>query len=120
MKRVVREIGKRGIEFTTPGRDGRNEEKWLKLSFEIEVVEIGDGNGGVHADTRKGYEAEEVTGDATEFDMDSLSIFLDPTEHQRHAWVTEEEIRSESYDLVSEDQRKMLLLAFTCHNNGDP
>ena len=83
--RFVREVGK-GVEFVT------GQTRWVKLSFEIEVVEI-------HG--RK--------GDGT---MDDVEITLDPEEHQDHTWVTEQEIREDRYPIITAEQKEVMLEGF--------
>lgn len=83
---LVCEIGL-GVDFETPGGA-----RWKKLSFEIEVMEMGgDGN-------------------------DGLSVRLDPEEHQAFKWVTEEEVRDGELKFVTEEQRVVMLQAFVLRN----
>lgn len=89
-------VGK-GVEFSTGGVD--DVKKWLKLAFEVEVVEI------PHASTAS----------AAVLKLDEVAITLDPEEHQRFAWVTEEEVRRTgpgAYQITTEAQREMMLQAF--------
>ena len=82
------------MEFTT-GRGGIN--RWLKLSFEIEVQEL-----------------EEERGEAGE-----VPIRLDPAEHQAFAWVEEGDMHSEKYDIITPEQRALMLTAFELGRRGD-
>ncbi|KAL9626793.1 MAG: hypothetical protein Q9204_007039, partial [Flavoplaca sp. TL-2023a] len=81
--------------------DSSKEIKWMKLSFEIEVEEIGELKMGVdeHGDER------------------CLPVELDPQEHQDHAWVTEKEVRAfyeerVGRQIVSREQAGKMLEAF--------
>lgn len=83
--------------------DGRDNTKWLKLTFEIEVEEV-HGLGSQH--TKEGYE--------------QATIKLDPKEHQKYAWVTEDEfkqshVNSGPYPTISEAQSEKILEAFALH-----
>lgn len=83
--------------------DGRDNTKWLKLTFEIEVEEV-HGLGGQY--TKEGYE--------------HVTIKLDPKEHQRYAWATEDEIKqshptSGPYPTATESQGEKMLEAFALH-----
>ncbi|KAI4166579.1 MAG: hypothetical protein LQ343_007933 [Gyalolechia ehrenbergii] len=77
LTRVIRQAGE-GIEWTD-NRNGK-ERKWLKLTFEIEVVEIGSS-------------ITTVDGGNVERYFESIPVELDPEEHQEYAWATEKEIR---------------------------
>ena len=106
LTRFVREIGG-GVEFITPGN-----KKWLKLSFEIEVVELH----GVPGETSDHAEIRLLGGE-------HIPITLDPEEHQRYAWVTEDEFRkctttSGPYPPVTEEQRQTILQAFALHDSS--
>jgi len=81
----VRQVGD-GVRFEAGG------ERWLKLSFEIEVLEMRDGG--------------------------MVEVRLDPEEHQACAWVSEEDVRGERYQVVSEEQRALMLRAFELHGGG--
>lgn len=112
LTKFVTDVGK-GQEFRTSPK-----KLWLKLSFEIEVAEInnlseGDGQQAISSSS----EISTVKYDTTE----SIPIILDPTEHQKYAWVTEEElrqftVRTGPYPLVTEDQRQTILEAFVLHD----
>ncbi len=114
LARVVRQVGG-GIEWTEEkkkkkGADGSTTteiRKWLKLSFEIEVAEIGacSGHGGV-----EGYLA-------------SLPVEIDPEEHQEYAWVTEGDVRvfleeGKGREIVSREQAEKMLRAFEVRRMG--
>ena len=96
-----------GVEFSTGRFD--NVKKWLKLAFEVEVVEIpSPGNQG-HRPAESGAKSS----------VEDISITLDPEEHQRYAWVTEEDVRRTgpgAYQITTEAQREMMLQAFALHN----
>lgn len=82
---------------------GRDNTKWLKLTFEIEVEEV-HGLGGQY--TKEGYE--------------QVNIKLDPKEHQKYAWATEDEIKeshvtSGPYPTITESQSEKMLEAFALH-----
>ncbi|KAL8932443.1 MAG: hypothetical protein Q9211_006309 [Gyalolechia sp. 1 TL-2023] len=81
LTRVVRQAGQ-GIEWTE-NKNGK-ECKWLKLTFEIEVAEIGSSTIPVDEGNVEKY-------------LESIPVELDPEEHQEYAWATEKEIR-ESLD----------------------
>ncbi|KAI9695296.1 MAG: hypothetical protein M1836_006934 [Candelina mexicana] len=70
--RIVRKIGQ-GIRFQTGNpRAKRPPKSWLKLSFEVDVDEVGRaGNYNV---------------------LDSIPVVLDPKEHQSHLWVSLEDV----------------------------
>lgn len=83
--------------------DERDDTNWLKLTFEIEVEEV-HGLGGQYA--KEGYER--------------VVIKLDPKEHQKYAWATENEIKQSNptsgpYPTTSEDQSEKMLEAFELH-----
>lgn len=90
--RFVREVGK-GVEFVT----GKN--TWVKLSFEIEVIEV------------HGRKAEGA--------VDDVEIRLDPEEHQNYKWVTEQEIREDRYPIVTGEQKEVMLEGFELRKAGD-
>ena len=95
-----------GVEFSTGIND--NVKKWLKLAFEVEVTQISS-HEQQHTDSAIGLKMEDVT------------VTLDPAEHQRYAWVTEEEVRgggSGEYPITTEQQRQMMLQAFVLHKAG--
>ena len=102
--RFVRGVG-RGVEFVT-GREG--ERRWVKLSFEVEVLEMGGGGGG------GGGGAEYVHG-AEYGDKDGevdVEITLDPDEHSEYVWATEEDIRGNRYPIVTPEQKEVMLEGF--------
>lgn len=83
--------------------DGRHDSKWLKLTFEIEVEEV-HGLGGQY--TKDGYER--------------VIIRLDPKEHQKYSWATEDEIKqshpsSGPFPTITEAQSEKMLEAFALH-----
>ena len=83
--------------------DERDDTNWLKLTFEIEVEEV-HGLGGQY--TKEGYER--------------VIIKLDPKEHQKYAWATEDEIKqsyltSGPYPTITEAQSEKMLEAFALH-----
>ena len=95
-----------GVEFSTGVVD--NVKKWLKLAFEVEVVQI------------PSHGHEPING-ATALKMEDVAITLDPAEHQRYAWVTEEEVGGRgvgAYPITTEQQRQMMLQAFALHKAG--
>ncbi|KAL9012786.1 MAG: hypothetical protein Q9180_009073, partial [Flavoplaca navasiana] len=104
LTRFVRLVGGAIKWTTTEGHgsvDTLKEIKWIKLSFEIEVEEIGDLKIGVdeHGDERY------------------LPVDLDPQEHQDYAWVTEKEVRAfyeegVGRQIVSKEQAGKMLEAF--------
>lgn len=83
--RFVRQVGKE-VELG-PGKTG-----WVKLSFEIEVVEM------------HGRKAEGA--------VDDVEIRLDPEEHQDYTWVTEQEIREDRYPITTAEQKEVMLEGF--------
>lgn len=102
LTRFVRQVGD-GITFTT-----RGDRNWIKLLFEIEVAEV-------HGIS---------TPEAAERGVpEPFPITLDPKEHQKHAWVTEDELKhctvtSGSYPPTTEAQHQEILLAFALHDDG--
>lgn len=76
--------------FTTGGGD-----RWLKLSFEIEVAEVG-GDG------------DEVVG---------VEVRLDPAEHQAFSWVSEEDVKGGRYAITTGEQQALMLKAFELHRS---
>ena len=91
LMRFVREVGK-GVEFA----EGKT--RWVKLSFEIEVVEIHE---------RKAENEEE-----------GVEIRLDPEEHQDYRWVTEQEIREDRYPIITSEQKAVMLEGFGLRKAG--
>ena len=89
MTRVVRQVGDEGVEFTTEGGSKR----WLKMSLEIEVMEL------------EGIGKEEGAEERVE-------VRLDPWEHQAYVWARKEEIRAGRYDITTPEQRELMLKAF--------
>ena len=144
LTRFVREVGN-GFEFKTGPR--HRPKIWLKLTFEIEVAEIGSAI--LHNlpllgsdEIRKGDGGMESSSQARK-KLDSIPVILDPVEHKAHRWVSEQELREEgSYfvesgtqedfdidvkntgneagalKLVSSDQMALTLLAFKLHKDG--
>ncbi len=88
LTKLVRQIGE-GVEFTT-GK-GDCVKNWLKLSFEIEVMEMGGGS-------------NEAGGNA--------QIQLNPEEHQAFVWALEEDIRTGNYAITTPEQQTLMLKAF--------
>ncbi len=96
-----------GVEFST-GRSNKVK-KWLKLAFEVEVMEIPSPR----------HQSQRVAGSGAELRLEEIAIMLDPEEHQRYAWVTEEEVRGTgpgAYQITTKAQREMMLQAFALHN----
>lgn len=91
LMRFVREVGK-GMEFG-------NGKTWVKLSFEIEVVEM------------QGRKAEDGE--------DDVEVRLDPEEHQDYRWVTEQEIREDRYPITSREQKEVMLEGFRLREAGE-
>ena len=89
LTKVVRQVGDEGVEFTTE----QGQKRWLKLSFEIQVMEV-EGIG----------EEEGAEG--------NIEIRLDPEEHQAYVWAGEEDIRMGKYDITTPEQRELMLKAF--------
>ncbi|KAL8680132.1 MAG: hypothetical protein Q9186_003656 [Xanthomendoza sp. 1 TL-2023] len=112
LTRFVRLIGD-GIKWTTYPQDVKSTVtcQWFKLSFEIEVAEIG-------AFTHEQQQQEDVEGY-----LNSLPVDLDPEEHQEYAWVTEEEIRTfynegVGREIISKEQAGKMLEAFVLRREG--
>ena len=91
LMRFVREVGK-GVEFVT------GKTRWVKLSFEIEVVEM------------HGRKAEGA--------VDDVEIRLDPEEHQDYKWVTEQELREDRYPIITGEQKEVMLEGFGLREAG--
>lgn len=114
LTRVVRQVGG-GIEWTEEKKDVEGSlatRKWLKLTFEIEVAEVG------HSPSAVGNDHGVV-----EDYLRSVPVELDPEEHQDHAWVTEEEVRSfleegKGRVVVSREQAEKMLRAFEVRRMG--
>ena len=102
LTRFIRQVGD-AVTFTTPGGL-----KWLKLVFQIEVLEL-HGEWGIGA----GF-------------ADSVRITLDPEEHQKYSWATEDEIKQSTtnsgpYPTITEPQRQNMLQAFELYKaDRDP
>ena len=119
LNRFCRQVGY-GDEFVTGY--GAREKKWCKLSFEIEVAELGEGD--MRHGSCGGHEkvaAEEnmckggvdaVAGAGEPEDMSGVSVTLDPTEHQAYAWVTQEEIKEDKYAIITAKAKDSMLEAF--------
>lgn len=112
LARVVRQIGG-GIEWTEEkkGADGTTEiRNWLKLSFEIEVAEIGSSTAFSGHQDAEGY-------------LESLPVEIDPEEHQGYAWVTEGDVRmfvedGKGREVVTREQAEKMLRAFEVRRMG--
>ncbi|MCJ1238674.1 hypothetical protein MMC14_006665 [Varicellaria rhodocarpa] len=119
LTKLVRRIGN-GIKFETR----KHVDRWLKLSFEIEVAEL-KGYYPAHsvlvneADSEQEGEKQRIASEESAIHP-SISICLDPTEHQDFRWVTEEEVRNSEnrLQLVSDDQKGVILEAFRLHRIG--
>lgn len=104
---------------------GARQKRWRKLSFEIEVAEIGGGDMGcdkVNGHGRMGSnndggdsgvnDVEGVNGVGKDEAVDEVTVTLDPEEHQAYAWVTEKEIEEGKYAIVTAEQKGLMLEAF--------
>ena len=97
---------------------GVREKQWLKLSFEIEVAEIGDCDmrsrrlDGGRGKVGPGEKAGKDGANGVDGGMDEVCITLDPEEHQAYAWATEKEIREDKYAIVTAEQQSLMLEAF--------
>ena len=121
LTRLVRTIGD-GVSFQGGGTD-----RWFKLSFEIRVAEMDGCYPALNVlvnENNSGKEGKNA-GLATKESAipPSISICLDPTEHQDFRWITEEEVKgSEEHEntlqLVSDDQKSVILEAFRLHSRG--
>ena len=109
LTRVVREVGK-GLRFTTRF-------KCLKLSFEIEVSEIQQPSA-KEVSLHKSNSQKELKARSFRAEEErEVSVTLDPAEHQRYAWVVEEDIKTpersvDKLSFVAEDQQQAMLAAF--------
>lgn len=131
LTRVVRQVGK-GVEFTSAsksiGGDGAPKPRrvHLKLTFEIEVAEFETG-GLNHPFTSRQSKVDETPSESPSFSAPPadhaacapsppVTITLDPEEHQRYAWVTEESLNEPdplcTYPTISEDQQETIMQAF--------
>jgi len=116
LTRLTRQVGD-GLSLTF-----KSGKPWMKLSFEIEVQEIGGGDG---SQLRT---------------LSDIQVTLDPREHQAFRWVTEDEAKDAvcflkegeggrdrnmadiaqlegELRLTSEDQKRVILLAFARQNS---
>ena len=137
--RFVRQIGN-GEEFLIGGKHNRR--NCLKLSFEIEVVEIGNPllaklSNPLHKYEHHHEDENEAAKDIPT--LETIHIDLDPKEHQAARWATEKDLKMATcflssgelgtdkkmsdiahmegdLRLVSEDQRQLILEAFRLHN----
>ena len=119
LTRFRRQIGG-GEEFVTGY--GARLKRWFKLSFEIEVAEVDPSGsyGGafgkhnhVAAEKGKGSDGVEVVDGVGAFDnMNGVSVTLDPAEHQAYAWVSEEDIKADVYDITTAKAKDLMLEAF--------
>ena len=112
LTRVIREVGK-GVSFMT-------KYKCLKLSFEIEVAEIEAGLDRVGALKSQNTVA---MGSSNEGGKDEVLVTLDPVEHQRYAWVAEENVKSpfesaEKLLFTTKDQEQTIITAFALHRTA--
>lgn len=73
--RFVRKVAELDWEDRLPHHG--KPERWVKFIFEVEVEGNGDAN-----------------NKRTDTEPD-LKVFLDPNEHQRYIWATEDEVRNE-------------------------
>ena len=124
LTRFNRQIGS-GVNFKTG--HGPDKKRWLKLSFEVEALEIPrtshDHVHGPHNIAGPGNN-DQVSDQL----LDSLPIKLDPREHQNFAWATEEDIWNSApsravgdrgpFEIFNEEQRMMMLRAFELHRRG--
>ena len=88
----MREVGK-GVNLVM------GKTRWLKLSFEIEVVEM------------QGRKAEAA--------VDDVEIRLDPEEHQDYKWVTEQDVREDVYLITTAEQKEVILEGFVLRKAGN-
>ena len=112
LTRVVREVGK-GLRFVTRF-------KCLKLSFEIEVSEIKQ----VSAKEASLHKSHSQMGSSKAEDEYEVPVTLDPAEHQRYAWVAEEDIKNpgqsiEKLSFIAQDQQQAMLAAFESHRTAE-
>lgn len=112
LTKFVRAIGN-GVQFTT-GKD----KKWMKLTFEIEVVEdVGSIAGGTNDGKRRLKTA--FDGVAAEVTVGNVTVRLDPAEHQAFRWVTEADLETWGPGkIVVEEQRQMMLQALKEHTRS--
>lgn len=120
---VIREVG-RGTSFETT-RNGGITIKWLKVTFVVEIEEIEY----LEREVKKEYEKlqDKAQGNIAAHEADQhaetssqlrkIPVNLNPAEHQRYLWVTEEHVKERDYNgnklnFVSEDQAQVILEAF--------
>ncbi|KAL2040497.1 hypothetical protein N7G274_006940 [Stereocaulon virgatum] len=106
--RFLRGVG-RGVEFVTPGRK-EEERRWMKLSFEVEVLEIHGGSGHMYGE--KDNVAGDGDGDGDGDGEIDVEITLDPEEHSEYVWATEQDIRGDRYSIVTPEQKEIMLEGF--------
>lgn len=130
LTRVVRQVGK-GVEFGSRPREMNDDggggvkprKSFLKLTFEIEVAEFEASRGDTPLTCRyHGGTAEVEQNPSAPANSDdsvaapTVTIHLDPEEHQRYDWVTKERFTNQdymsTYPTISESQRETILQAF--------
>ena len=114
LTRFVREIGK-GVEFES------RKKRWVKLNFEVEVQELWSysGSGGHVIEPEQGVvdrervhsRGGEGAGASVPGHQD-IVVTVDPQEHQKYKWATEEEIRDMAGQIVTTEQFDVMMRAF--------
>ena len=119
LTRVIRQIGE-GVAFTT-------RQKCVKLSFEIEVLEIGQSSiekTGAGECSKSLLQTADTAENSTKEKEHVVPVTLNPVEHQRHAWLTEADLKSsnqgiERMTFVGDDTLPTILAAFDLHRTAE-
>ena len=118
--KMTRVVGQAGdlVQFQTGW--GPRRKTWAKLSFEIEVAETqtrGRSSASMASqDTVKEGETsqtetkEPLAGSAAE--VQEIEVTIDPSEHQKYAWATLEEIQAGKYAIATREQRELIIETF--------
>ena len=117
LTRVLDQVGD-VIEFQTGW--GSRKKSWAKLSFEIEVAEVGSRDQQVvptadyedaNMDGASKSEADMLV-DGSKGEVQEVVVTIDPKEHQKYAWATLEDIKTEKYTIATPQQRELMVEAF--------
>ena len=114
LMRIVRQVGE-GVAFPT-------KQKCIKLCFEIEVSEVKQSTGKSHAKDcgRSDSQAINTSGSFITNGEYEVPIVLNPSEHQKYAWLTEMDVKNaeegdKRLSFVGKDTQPAVLTAFSTH-----